>query len=128
MPDALHWPRLFSATAGVVSVLLALGCHSSSSRISLDNSDDGRSIAVRVGDEIDITLQTIGPGEYGTPLLSSGAIRFLGESSAGPANPGGPRQLFRFEGREAGRADLAIPHTGENPFSIAPFRITVDVY
>jgi hypothetical protein len=115
----------------VAMVLLASSCHTSSEisldRISLDNSSNGTSISVTPGDEIDITLQTIGPGQYETPTVSSGSIRFLGESpAADPPNPGGPRQLFRFEAVTPGRAEITIPHT-LGPLPTPPFIITVDV-
>lgn len=118
----------YGGTAAAVGVaLFALGCDLANTRVSLTNADDGRSIAVLVGDEIDITLQTIGPGSYGTPVISSGSIRFLGESSPGPQNPGGPRQLFRFEAVAAGRAEITIPHLNGFPLPRAPFAIAVDV-
>ena len=95
--------------------------------VSLTNADDRRTIGVLVGDEIDITLQTIGPGAYGTPVLTSGSLRFLGESSPGPQNPGGVRQLFRFEAVAAGRAEITIPHLDGFPVPRDPFAITVAV-
>jgi hypothetical protein len=67
------------------------------------------------------------PGSYGTPVLSSGSIRFLGESSPGPPNPGGPRQLYRFEAVAAGRAELTIPHVDGFPTPRNPFVVAMDV-
>ena len=119
--------RALTAVAAAGAVLFAFACGLTSTRVSLTNADDGRSIAVLVGDEIEITLQTIGPGAYGTPVLSSGSIRFLGESSPGPQNPGGPRQLFRFEAVAVGRAEITIPHVGGFPVSRDPFAIAVEV-
>ena len=116
-----------AATAALGAVLFALGCGLAHTRVSLTNADDGRTIAVLVGDEIEITLQTIGPGEYGTPVVSSGSIRFQGESSPGPQNPGGLRQLFRFEAVAAGRAEITIPHMNGFPVPRAPFAIAVEV-
>jgi hypothetical protein len=121
--------RLGTAAA-FLAILLAPGCDSvtgPNNLVSLTNTDDGRSIAVLVGDEIDITLQTIGPGEYGTPVLSSGSVRFLGESSPGPQNPGGVRQLFRFEAVAVGRAEITTPHMDGFPAPRAPFTIAIDV-
>jgi hypothetical protein len=112
--------------------LLASSCHTSSdgisfdNRISLNSSSNGMTISVAPGDEIDITLQTIGPGQYETPTISSGSISFLGEADAGPQNPGGVRQLFRFEAVTIGRAEITIPHT-LGPLPTPPFIITVDV-
>ena len=111
-------------------LLLTFGCGSSANQtISLDDADAGRSVAAAVGDKIEVTLQTIGPGQYGDPILSSGSVKFLGESSAGAPNPGGPRQLYQFEAVASGRADISIPHTGELPEGpvIPAFAITVEV-
>jgi hypothetical protein len=104
------------------------GCGSPSSpsdnELSLDNGDNGRVLSVRPRDEIHVTLQTIGPGEYELPSVSSAAVVFLGVSLLTPPNPGGPRQLFQFRVVAVGHADISIPHTGQNP----RFGITVDVY
>jgi hypothetical protein len=91
--------------------------------LRLDNSDNGRVLSVRLGDEIDLALQTIGPGEYERPNVSSSAVVFLGVSLLTPPNPGGPRQLFQFRVVAVGHADISLPHTGQNP----RFGITVDV-
>jgi hypothetical protein len=111
-------------------LLITVGCGSSWSQIiSVDNGDAGRTVVASVGEKIEVTLQTIGPGQYGDPALSSGSVRFLGESPAGVPNPGGPRQLYRFEAVTSGRADITIPHTGgfpEGP-AIPVFAITVTV-
>jgi hypothetical protein len=114
------------------ALLAALSCHSSSNhgpdRINLDNSSNGNTVSVAPGDEIDITLQTIGPGEYGTPTVSSGSIRFLGEFPAGLPPPAGVRQLFRFEAVTIGRADITILHSNPEPsLPHPPFAIAVDV-
>jgi hypothetical protein len=116
-----------AAAAAVGLVLFSLGCGLVKTRVSLTNADNGRSLSVLVGDEIDITLQTIGPGSYGTPVISSGSIRFLGESSPGPQNPGGPRQLYRFEAVAAGRAEITISHEGGFPTPRDAFVVNLDV-
>lgn len=95
----------------------------------MDNGDRGRRLTAAVGDTIEITLQTIGPGHYGSPVLSSGSVVFLGESSAGPPVPAGPTQVYRFEAVASGLADITIAHTGdpaEGP-AIPPFVVTVGV-
>ena len=110
--------------------LSAFGCGSRQSQtISLGNADAGRTVAVAVGDQVDVTLQTTGPGQYGDPSLSSRAAVFLGESPAGSPNPGGPTQLFRFEAIAPGRADITIPHTGDPPEgpAVPAFSVTLQV-
>jgi YD repeat-containing protein len=89
-----------------------------------DRDDSGQVRSVRSGDEIQITLQTIGPGHYDEhPSISSAAVEFSKVSYAAPPNPGGPRQLFQFTAVAAGQAVISIPHTFQN----ARFEITVDV-
>ena len=105
-----------------------MGCASPSSpsgnELRLGNDDNGRVLSVRLGDEIHVTLQTIGPGEYELPNVSSSAVVFLGVSILTPPNPGGPRQLFQFRIVAVGHVDISIPHTGQTP----RFGITVDVH
>lgn len=110
--------------------LLTLGCGSSGSQtIRLTNADAGRNVVAAVSDKIEVTLQTIGPGQYGSPSLSSGSIVFLGQSSPGAPNPAGARQLYRFEAVVPGRTDITIPHIGDLPgFPANPaFAMTIDV-
>jgi hypothetical protein len=46
--------------------LSTFGCGSRQNQtISLGNADAGRTLAAAVGDQIEVTLQTIGPGQYG---------------------------------------------------------------
>jgi hypothetical protein len=78
----------------------------------------GRAVA-RTGQLIELTLQTIGVGNFGEPEVSSAAVRFLGTPPAKQHSPGGPRQVYRFEAVEAGAARIEIPHTaGQESFAI----------
>ena len=91
---------------------------------SFDSGDNGRLLSVGSGDEIDVTLQTIGPGQYDDhPSVSSPAVVFSKVTILTPSNPGGPRQLFQFFAVTAGHAVISIPHTVQN----SRFEITVDV-
>lgn len=119
--------RRVRATAAVAASLLTLGCNLLNTRVSLTNADHGRSLAVLVGDKIEITLRTIGPGEYGTPVLSSGSIRFLSMDYPRLQNPGGPTQVYRFEAVAVGRAEITIPHEGGFPSPRDAFAITAEV-
>ena len=112
-----------------MALLAVSGCSSGKQTLRLANGDGGRRLMAAVGDTIEVTLQTIGPGHYGSPVLSSGSVVFLGESSAGPAIPAGPTQLYRFEAVASGLAEITIAHTGdptEGP-AIPPFVLTVGV-
>jgi hypothetical protein len=113
------------AATGILSIV---SCSSpsnpSDNRISLGNADNGRVVSVKINEEIDVTLQTIGPGEYDQhPDVSSRSINLLSVSYVSPPNPAGPRQLFQFKAVAPGQAVISIVHTGQNPV----FRITVDV-
>ncbi|HXK09287.1 MAG TPA: hypothetical protein VMT70_06580 [Vicinamibacteria bacterium] len=105
-----------------------LACGSSGSQtISLGNADAGRSVVASVGDKVEVTLQTIGPGQYGDPVVSSGSVMFLGVSEAGPPIPAGATQLYRFEAVAPGPAGIAIPHTGDLPAGPATPAFTITV-
>ena len=113
------------ACLGLSLLLAACGGDAASGgeRIDLGNGDNGRTLVAKIGDEIDVTLQTIGPGMYASPRVSSSSIHFAGASIVGPPNPGGPVQLFRFRAAAAGRATITIPHTVESH----SFTFSVDV-
>jgi hypothetical protein len=109
-----------------IFVLLVAGCGSSTGRIIIvTNEQPGQTLVASVGDTIEVTLQTIGPGQYGDPLVSSGSLRFLGQSPAGAPNPGGPRQLYRFEAVTSGQAEITIRHTGGLPQGPTPPAFTL---
>ena len=85
----------------------------------------GRTFVAVVGQVVDIRLQTIGPGEYGTPpTISTAAIQFRGVSLVTPAVPAGNTQLFRFLAVAPGRAIITFQH------SVQPVPVidTVDVH
>lgn len=93
--------------------------------LSLNRANDGQHVAATVGQPIEIAMQTIGGGQYGTPQISSRAVRFEGSAFKPPReqNPGGPTQLYRFTAVAEGEAQVRIPHTAEN----ATFTVTIQV-
>ena len=110
----------------ILVVNLALGgCFHD--RIPLTNADSGRTVTLGVGDRIDITLGTVGPGEYGTPEVSSPSIRFVSVEGVGPPTPAGPRQLFHLEAAARGQATIVIPHAGDYSPASHSFGITANV-
>ena len=121
-------PYIFGIATAVALALMAASCHRGSERIRLDNSSNGRSISAAPGDEIEITLQTIGPGQYLMPTVA-GPILSLGEFAAPVQNPGGPKQIFLFQAVAVGRGEIRIIHTiQEPPVPQTPaFAITVEV-
>ena len=69
--------------------------------------------------EVELTLGTVGPGQYGTPTISSPAIRFEGMTFPAVQNPGGPTQVFNFRAVAAGTAVVTIRHdTKPAPFTL----------
>lgn len=103
MPEIRQLPLFFA--------LIALGC--SSDAISGISGQPGRTIEVQVRGEVQIRLQSIGPGEYvAPPQLSSAAVRFVGAELTGPQVPAGVTQLFSFAGVAPGTAVVTFVHTG----------------
>jgi hypothetical protein len=91
--------------------------------LSLSNSNSNSTVTASANQEIDLKLQTIGPGDYTDPSISSASVRFLSVSEPPAQNPGGPTQLFRFEAVTAGSAAITIPHSVDS----APFTVTIVV-
>jgi hypothetical protein len=92
--------------------------------LELDRSESGQTITASPGQRILVHLQTIGPGEFGEPTLSSPAVRLVTYGyDPGPPTPAGPLQNYWFVAETPGHADLVIPHSGRNP----PFELAIDV-
>ena len=84
--------------------------------LSLNRANDGQKVVTTVGQSIEITLQTIDPGQYGNPRISSPAIRFESAAfSEDLPNPDGVKQVYRFHTVAEGEARVHIPHTASNP-------------
>ena len=67
---------------------------------------------VAVGQRVNVTLFTVGPGEFDSlPTLSSSNLRFLDVAVVGPYVPAGPRQLFRFTAAAPGRVVVSFQHS-----------------
>jgi hypothetical protein len=95
----------FIAVAGV----LLTACRESPLSISATGNS---SLSVSLGNELNITLQNIGPGEFQSPPeVSSPAVRFLDVSDVG-FPPAGPTQRFRFKAVARGQAIISFHHTG----------------
>ncbi|MEA3246556.1 MAG: hypothetical protein U9Q74_10415, partial [Gemmatimonadota bacterium] len=69
-----------------------------------------------VGQELKLTLSTIGPGEYASPPLIVGtSVEFIDAAVVPPFTPGGPTQLFRFKAVRSGQAVIRFTHTERSP-------------
>jgi hypothetical protein len=82
--------------------------------LSLYGTDQVKHVSTRVGEEIILTLQTIGLGHYETPRVSSSSVRFEGSYPSKEIVPGGPRQVYLFMSAAVGEAKVDIPHSAEN--------------
>ncbi len=89
--------------------------------VELTTKDNGRDVGLALDQEVAVTLQTIGPGQFGKPDISSAAVRFEGMTFPTSQNPGGPTQLYRFRTVADGTAIVTIPHDGGS----APFTLTL---
>jgi len=100
----------------VVTTLTLAACRAASPALVSLTGAIGHTVSVGVGDEIRITLQTVGPGEYSNPpAVSSPAVRFLDVSLVAPYVPAGPTQRFRFRADERGQAVITFRHSGIDP-------------
>ena len=108
--------RRTKITAALAALaLVAAGCHADRLLAVSAAGSTSRTVSAPAGAEIDITLQTIGPGEYASPpTVSSPAVQFLGVSDVAPYVPAGPTQRFRFRAASPGTALVTFRHTGTN--------------
>ena len=87
--------------------------------LSLNFTNNGQHVRATVGQQIEITLGTLGPAQYGVPLVSSTAVRLESTALNWPPNPGGPTFVYIFEAAAAGEAQVIIPilHSPEPGFA-----------
>lgn len=90
---------------------LLLGC--ASEDLVSANGPPNRTLALALGHELGLTLQSIGPGEYASPpTISSAAVQFIDVVPVMPAVPAGITQRFRFRAAAPGQAVITFQHTG----------------
>lgn len=82
--------------------------NSSTSEHHLLSSSNGQTVLMNIGDTIDITLQAIGPGSYGSPEINGNAISFIYDSTISPYLPAGPTQKYGFVGTNIGSSSISI--------------------
>jgi len=87
--------------------------------LSLNFMNNGQHLRATVGQYIEITLGTLGPAQYGVPLLSSTAVRLENTALNWPPNPGGSTFIYIFEAAAVGEAQVVIPilHSSEPEFA-----------
>lgn len=122
---SVRW-RLCAALVAVAAV--ALGCTEPSREYALTQYDSGRRLSVAVGDNLRLTLQTIGPGQFlGPPTVSSAAVRYVGEASPGVIVPAGVRQIYRFQAVAPGSARISLAWADETRTDSSAFALDIVV-
>src|SRR5579872_567267 len=64
--------------------------------LALDFKNNRQTLSARVGQQIEITLGTIGPKRYGDARVSSDALKLESVALDWPPNPGGPTFIYIF--------------------------------
>lgn len=77
--------------------------------LSLNFTNNGQHLVANVGQQIEITLGTVGGPQYGKPEVSSAAIRLEGVALGLPVTPGGPTFTYIFEAATEGQVQVKVP-------------------
>lgn len=110
------WAATFALSAA--ATLSACASHSEHS-LTLADGDTGSTVHAELGQAIEVTLHTIGPGSYGSPSSSAPVLSFEGEDDPKAQNPGGPTQLYEFHAENRGTVTVTIAHSVRpDPFSV----------
>ena len=89
--------------------------------VNLANVDAGRTVVVTVGQRIDITLQTIGPGAYDAPKVSPSVVRFVDEFEPEVSRNSRRRDFARIvTGKQSVRRNFNLIRENLFPLLIKP--------
>jgi hypothetical protein len=77
--------------------------------LSLSFANNGQHVSARVGQQIEISLGTVGPRQYGTPEISSPALQLASTALDWPPNPGGPSFVYIFQAVAEGDPRVTVP-------------------
>jgi len=81
--------------------------------LAFNFTNNGQHLVASVGQQIEITLGTVGGPQYGKPEVSSAAIRLesvaLYRRIGLPVTPGGPTFIYIFEAAAEGQAQVKVP-------------------
>jgi hypothetical protein len=98
--------------------------------LSLSFANNGQHVSARVGQQIEISLGTVGPRQYGTPEISSPALQLASTALDWPPNPGGPSFVYIFQAVAEGEARVTVPviNVEQTPYTNdITFRVTISV-
>lgn len=108
--DIGSWSRALALCGYIVG---CAGDPGDANALQISQSQSGETTRVTIDQAIDVTLQAVGPGEYGTPTSTSSAVSFEEVEVVLPPAPAGLKQRFRFQARSAGEATIRIPRLPE---------------
>src|SRR6266700_4954685 len=77
--------------------------------LSLNFTNNGQHLTAMLDQQIEITLGTVGPSQYGTSRVSSAAVRLESVSLVEPPNPGSQTYVYIFQAASEGEAEVTIP-------------------
>jgi hypothetical protein len=98
--------------------------------LSLSFFNNGQQMSARVGQQIEISLGTVGPRQYGAPEISSPAIQLVSTAQDWPPNPGGPSFVYIFQAVAEGEVRVTVPviNAEQTPYTNdITFTVTVQV-
>src|SRR5690349_20512887 len=98
--------------------------------LSLSFANNGQHVSARVGQQIEISLGTVGPRQYGTPEISSPALQLVSTALDWPPNPGGPSFVYIFQAVAEGEARVTVRviNVEQTPYTNdITFRVTISV-
>ncbi len=128
--------------AGICTMLRAAGCLADTTSstggrclptnlVNLNATNNGGTIAVAVGDEVDMTLGSPAPGSYSTTVtLSTDKATILEVTiPAGPTNANGPTRLYRLRATSTGTVQVQIPFEPNASGPSRPsFSVTINIH
>ncbi|HTM40312.1 MAG TPA: hypothetical protein VL177_05350, partial [Terriglobales bacterium] len=83
--------------------------------LSLSFANNGQHVSARVGQQIEISLGTVGPRQYGTPEISSPALQLVSTALDWPPTPAGPGFVYILEAVTEGEAQVKVPVMNNDP-------------
>ena len=102
-----HMPRSRWPFHVLLSFVVVASCGSDG--ITSIVGTTSQTIVAELGDEVQITLGNVGPGEYvSPPQISSTVLTFLSVDVVPPFTPAGPHQRFRFKTNARGQAIVSF--------------------
>jgi hypothetical protein len=119
---AVSWPCWLYADSSPASLKQQV--------LRLEFKNNGQHVVASVGERIEITLGSIGPGGYSDPQISSAAIRLKSTNLKGIPNPGGPTYVYTFEAAAEGKARILfsfVSATNPDAVKLRTFTVTIRV-